>query len=91
MVLAGYDYNRRKCPIIRANGLNNRNPFSIALLKLFHFFTFFGACYDHVGGNLAYYKPNFVEIINIRIKNAIFRDNICNKTKLITDNIWIFA
>jgi hypothetical protein len=91
MVLAGYDYNRRKCPIIRANGLNNRNPFSIALLELFRFFTFFGACYDYVGGNFAHYKPSFVEIVDIRIKDAIFRDNIRNKAKPITDNIWIFA
>jgi hypothetical protein len=91
MVLAGYDYNWRKCPIIRANGLNDRNPFSIALLELFRFFTFFGACYDHIGGNFAHYKPNFVEIVDIRIRDAIFRDNIRNKAKLITDDIWIFA
>jgi hypothetical protein len=91
MVLAGYDYNRRKCPIIRANGLNDRNPFSIALLELFRFSTFFGACYDHVGGNFAYYKPSFVKIVDICIKDAIFRDNIRNKAKLITNDIWIFA
>jgi hypothetical protein len=87
MVLAGYDYNRQKCPTIRANGLNDRNPFSIALLKLFRLFTFFGAYYNYVSGNFAYYKPSFVEIVNIRIKNAIFRDNIRNKAKLITNNI----
>jgi hypothetical protein len=91
MVLAGYDYNRRKCPTIRANGLNDRNLFSIALLELFRFFTFFGAYYNHISGNLAYYKPNLVKIIDIRIRNAIFRDNIRNKAKPITDNIWIFA
>jgi hypothetical protein len=89
--LAGYDYNRRKCPTIRANGLNDRNPFSIALLELFRFSTFFGVCYDHIGGNLAHHKPNFVEIIDIRIRDAIFRDNIRNKAKPITDDIWIFA
>jgi hypothetical protein len=87
MVLAGYDYNRRKCPTIRANGLNNRNPFLIALLELLRLFTFFGAYYDHIGGNLAYHKPNFVEIVDIRIKNAIFRDNIRNKAKPITNDI----
>jgi hypothetical protein len=71
--------------------LNDRNPFSIALLELFRLFTFFGACYDNIGGNFAYYKPNFVEIVDIRIKDAIFRDNIRNKAKPITDDIWIFA
>jgi hypothetical protein len=91
MILAGYHYNRRNCPIIRVNSLNNGNPFSIALLKPFSFATFFGACYYYAGGNLAYYKPSFVEVINIFIAYSIFRDNIRNKAKLITNNIWIFA
>jgi hypothetical protein len=91
MILAGYHYNRRNCPIIRANSLNNGNLFSIALLKLFSFATFFGACFYYVGGNFAYYKPSFVEVVDIFIVYSIFRDNIRNKAKLITNDIWIFT
>jgi hypothetical protein len=91
IILASYYYNRRNCPIIRANSLNNGNPFSIALLKLFSFTTSFGACYYHASGNFAHHKPNFIEIINIPIAYSIFRDNIRNKAKLITNDIWIFA
>jgi hypothetical protein len=91
MILAGYHYNWRNCLIIRANSLNNGNPFSIALLKLFSFTTFFGACYYYAGGNFAHHKSNFVEVVDILIAYSIFCDNIRNKAKLITNNIWIFA
>jgi hypothetical protein len=91
IILAGYYYNRRNCPIIRANSLNNGNSFSIALLKLFSFITFFGVYYYYAGGNFVYYKPSFIEVINIFIAYFIFRDNIRNKAKLITNDIWIFA
>jgi hypothetical protein len=91
MIFAGNDYNRRNCPIIRANDLNNRNLFPIALLKPFSFFTFFCACYDRISGDLAYYKPNFIEIIDIFVAYTVFSNYIRNKAKLASNNIWIFA
>jgi hypothetical protein len=91
MIFAGNDYNRRNCPAIRANGLNNRNPFPIALLKPFSFPTSFCAYYDHIGGNFAYYKPNFVEIVDIFVVYTVFSNRIRNKAKSAPNNIWIVA
>jgi hypothetical protein len=91
MILAGYYYNRRNCPTIRANSLNDGNLFSIALLKLFSFATFFGVCYYYAGGDFAHYKSSFVEVVDILIAYFIFRDNIRNKVKPTTNDIWIFA
>jgi hypothetical protein len=91
VVFARKHYDRRDRPAIRANSLNNRNPFPIALLKLFGPFTFFCACYHHTGGNLAHYKANFVEIVNILVAYAVFGNNGRNKAKLAPNDLWIFA
>jgi hypothetical protein len=67
MILAGYNYNRRNYSTIRANGLNNRTPFSIALLDFFRFSAFFGVYHDYIGRSLAHYKPSFVKVVDILI------------------------
>jgi hypothetical protein len=91
MVFARKYHNRRNRPAIRANSLNDRNLFPIALLELFNPSTSFCACYHYTGGDLAYHKANFVEIVNILVAYAIFGNNGRNKAKPAPNNLWIFA
>jgi hypothetical protein len=87
MVFARKYHNRRDRPAIRANSLNDRNPFPIALLELFGFFTFFCACYHYTGGDFAYYKASFVEVVNIFVAYAVFGNSGRNKAKPAPNNL----
>jgi hypothetical protein len=87
MVFARKHHNWRNRPAIRANSLNDRNPFPIALLELFGSFTFFCAYYHHTGGNFAYHKASFVEVINILVAYAVFGNNGRNKAKPAPNNL----
>jgi hypothetical protein len=91
MVFARKYHNRRNRSTIRANSLNNRNLFPIALLELFGFSTFFCACYHHTGGDFAHHKASFIEVINILVAYAVFGNNGRNKAKSAPNNLWIFA
>jgi hypothetical protein len=91
VVFARKHYNRRDRSAIRANSLNDRNPFPIALLELFGPFTSFCACYHYTGGDLAYHKASFVEVVNILVAYAVFGNNGRNKAKPAPNDLWIFA
>jgi hypothetical protein len=71
----------RHRPTRRINSLNNGCLFPIVLLHYFRFYTLFKALNYYIPGNFPYHKACFVEIVDIRLLDAVFSHYIRNKPK----------
>ncbi|KAH9229426.1 hypothetical protein K456DRAFT_1805832, partial [Colletotrichum gloeosporioides 23] len=66
------DHKRRDAPPAQINTFNNHSLFIVTKLDRLCFTTSISAIYDnHPRRNLAYYKPNLIKVIDIRVYNAV--------------------
>ncbi len=90
MILTYYNNKQRYCSTIRIDILNYNNSFSIARLYSFNFFIPIIQHYNKSGYDLVYKKVYLVEIPDIGLYNIIFDNYILKKSKLNSNNLWIF-
>jgi hypothetical protein len=83
MVSARNNDIRRHRPTCRINSLDNGCSFPIILLHSFWPRPSFKARNYYIRGNFAHYKASFVEIVDIRLLDAVFSHNIRKKPKSI--------
>jgi hypothetical protein len=81
MVPARNNNVRRHRSICKINSLNNGYLFPITLLHSFWPRPLFKIRNYYIRGNFAYYKASFVEIVDIRLLDAVFGHNIRKKPK----------
>ncbi len=91
MILACYNDKWRYRPIIRINTLDHSNLFPIVKLYSFSFFMPIIQYYNKGGCNLAYKKVCFVEVLDVGFYNIMFGNYILEKSKLSSNDLWIFA
>src|SRR6266566_10009848 len=91
MILVYYNNKWRHCPIIRIDVLDYNNLFLITKLYDFNFFILIVRYYNKSGYNLVYKKVCFVEVLNVGLYNIIFGNYILEKSKLNSNNLWIFV
>ena len=81
MVLTCYNNKWRYRPTTRIDALNHSDPFPIARLYDFNFFTPVVQHHNKSGYNLAYKKAYLVEILDVGFYNIIFNNHILEKPK----------
>jgi hypothetical protein len=91
MVPARNNDVRRHRPTCRINSLNNGCSFSIILLHYFWPRPSFKARNYHIRENFAHYKASFVEVVDVRLLDAVFGYNIRKKPKPIGNQLRIFV
>ena len=90
MVLICYNDKQRHRPTTRIDALDYNDPFPIAKLYSFNFFTPVVRCYNKDRCNLAYKKACLVEILDVGLYNIIFGNYILEKSKSNPNNLQIF-
>ncbi len=91
MILACYNNKWRYRPTIRIDVLDYSDLFPIVKLYSFNFLTPIVQHYNKDRCDLAYEKAYFVEVLNIGLYNIIFGNYILKKSKLNSNNLWIFV
>lgn len=82
---------RRDTPAARISALDHSNLLPIARLDYLRIRTPFGHYDDHSTANNAYYKAYLIEVVDIRLNDAVFSDYVPYKIKLGLNNSGIFA
>ena len=85
-----YD-KRRYGPAVRINTLNHYNPFAITRLYHLNFTTPFRTYNNYNRGDLSYYKPSLVKVLNIIFIYLIFDYHISYEVKPLLYYGYIFA
>ncbi len=89
MVLICYNDKWRYRLTIRIDALDYSDPFPIAKLYGFSFFTPVVRCYNKGGYDLAYEKACLVEILDVGLYNTMFSNHILEKSKPSFNDLWI--
>ena len=91
MVLACEDNKGRESPASRADALDDRSPLPIAWLDLFRSTTSLRPSNYSPSRNYAYYKPSFVKVIRVFVRNTVLCLCIPYKVKPRLNCYWILA
>ena len=66
----------------RTGALDHCNLFSISRLPHFYPRTPLRRCDDYSAINNAHHKPGLVEVVDVRILDAVLRDSVAHKAEL---------
>lgn len=91
VILARTDDERLDRLAFRIDRLNHCNPFPVSRLHWFRLWMPFCTCDNYSACNYTHKKASLVKVIDIIWLDAVLRDCIRHKPKLIADNRWIFA
>ena len=76
---------------VASDAANRGRPFSIARLNSLWLSDPIGARNDHPRPNYAYYKARLVEVVEVGVRNAVFRPHVGNQSEPRLKNCRIFA
>ncbi|KAM9874811.1 hypothetical protein VDGL01_11132 [Verticillium dahliae] len=82
---------RRDTETGRTDALDYRNPFPVSWLLLLYARASFGARYDGSTAYNAHLEASLVEVIDIVLRNAVFRDCVAHIAKPRVYRDWVFA